>query len=242
MQPRSVTQKQVPRCIPSSEPNTGTHRMLSCLGLPPLSPRGEQGAVDPSDSCILPMGQELSIFKPWDHLPPPILMTHAWRPGTSCSNAVYSTLHSALQLWISLPPYSHQGEVPALHPQPLTILSPPPARVQTFPLPLSSTVMRVQATPGPAGQGAFLLSCTVYYSKRGIWLGEEMGGQPARREAGLAGRCSPAPTLSPTCPWGGWPRSPGGSGACSHAPHQPLLTSALRPAGPGAEHRGTVNV
>lgn len=87
----------------------------------------------------------------------------------------------------SLPPYSHQGEVPALHPQPLTILSPLPARVQTFPLPLFSTAMRVQATPGPAGQGAFLLSCTVYYSKRGIWLGEETGGQPARREAGLAG-------------------------------------------------------
>ena len=143
--------------------------MLSCLGLSPPSPMGEQGATEPSDSYIVPMGQDLSIFKPWDHLPPSIL-AHAWRPGRSCSNATSSTLHSALQLCGSLPPCSRCIEIPALHPRiiPLTILSSLPARVQTFPLSLPSTVMRGQAIPGPAGQGAFLLSRTVYYSKRGI--------------------------------------------------------------------------
>ena len=64
-------------------------------------------------------------------------------------------------------------------------------------------MMRGRAVRGPAGQGALLLSSTVYYSKRGIWLGEETGGQLARREAGLAERCSPVPTLSPACLWGG---------------------------------------
>lgn len=115
-----------------------------------------------------------------------------------------SALQSALQLRSSLPPCSHRVEVPAVHPHviPLTIPS-PPAQVQTFPLSLSSTVMRGQDVPGPTGQGAFLLSCTVYYSKRGIWLEEETGGQLACREARLAGRCSPAPTLSPTSLWGG---------------------------------------
>lgn len=47
--------------------------MLSCLGMSPPRPMGEQGATDSSDSYILPTGQDLSIFKPRDHLPPPIL-------------------------------------------------------------------------------------------------------------------------------------------------------------------------
>lgn len=79
--------------------------MLSCLGLSPPSPVGEQGATDPSDSHILPTGQDLSILKPWDHLPPPIL-ARAWRPEKSCSHATSSALCSALQLRGSVPPCS----------------------------------------------------------------------------------------------------------------------------------------
>lgn len=158
--------------------------MLSCFRRSPPSPVCQQGALDPSDSHIVPEGQDLCIFKPWDHLPPPIL-AHAWRPGRSCSNATSHALCSALQLCSNLPPCSHQGEVPAPHRHvtPLTIRSSPPGyRLSLCPSPAPQCKGQLSL----AWQGAFLLSCTVYYSKRGIWLGEETRGQLACREAGLA--------------------------------------------------------
>lgn len=98
---------------------------------------------------------------------------------------------------------SHLADaVPTLHTHVtlLTTLSSPPGLVQTFPLPLSSSSVRRQTSPSQAGKGAFLLSHTVYYSKGGIWLGEETGGRLAHRAGWVT---QPHTTFSPTCLWGG---------------------------------------
>lgn len=142
-QSHSVTQKQAPRRYPTQGPK---HKHLHDAQLPWVissHPYGLAGChrplrlLNPSHKPGLEYFQAIQ-----DPLPSPI-QAQSWMPGSSCSNATSSTLHSALQLRGSLPPCSHQGAVPTLHPHvpPLTILPSPPALVQTFPLPLSSSSM-----------------------------------------------------------------------------------------------------
>lgn len=129
-------------------------------------------------TCASSSHGTISLHPSW-HIPGgqggPAAMPHPMPFAQPCSFAAASHL-AAAKVKSQLP-------ITVLHP---SLSSPPHPHGYRLSL-CPSPAPQCKGQLSLAWQGAFLLSCTVYYSKRGIWLGEETRGQLACREAGLAG-------------------------------------------------------